>query len=91
MPGKAEKKTKCLAVFLWRRIQIPAAPAGARFQRPIEAIEYREEIRFDIGKHEKLLVQLVITAFAEPQQTILFMRESFAFDDQANRICHALR
>src|SRR5579884_1976100 len=73
------------------RMHVAAGLARARRDGTVEALEHCGEIGLDVPQHEEFLVQLVVAAFAEPQQTVLLVRQALALDDQADRAGHALR
>src|SRR3546814_544400 len=73
------------------RVQVLALLAGAVFARGVEAFEHRREVLLDVIQEEVLLVQLVVALFAEPHQAVVLVRQALAFDDQADRVGHALR
>src|SRR5690606_6782967 len=88
MPGSVPSR---VVVACRRRIQVPAAFAGAVLARGVEAIEHRREILLDVAQGEEFLVQLVVAVLAVPQQAVLLVRQALAFDHQADRAGHALR
>ena len=70
---------------------MPALAAGARVARAVEALEHGWKILLDITERKEFLIQFMVAFFAEPQQPVLFMRQSFAFNHQADGCGHALR
>src|ERR1700761_2403607 len=79
-----------IVVFRRRRIQMSAGVAGACVARAVEPVEYGREVTLDAVEHEILLIQLVIAAFAKPQEPVFFMCQASAFDHQPDRVGHAL-
>ena len=83
---------RCPASRTWRaRGSGVRTAAGATFARGVEAVEARPENRSRCSSTGELFVDLVVALLAEPQQAIQLIRQTPAFDHQADRIGHALR
>ena len=57
----------------------------------VETVKNWWQLTDDIAHIQKLLIQLVIAVVTEPHEAVEFFRQAFAFNDQADRVCKALR
>src|ERR1035441_5887674 len=57
-----------------------AVLAGAQRQAAEETLEYRRQLRLDVGQLEELLVQQVFAALAVPLQAVEFARPAATLD-----------